>query len=132
MGDAQMVTAQQFDDAISKLIDKMTEMNSRLTTVDNEVKTLCLDHGRLTVSVNAVQTQQLAMQGRFDEKKSGDVGPHPPPPPAATHKLRFPRYDGTEDPLGWLHKCEQFFRSQGTPEDQKVWVASFYMEGTTG
>ncbi|WVZ75471.1 hypothetical protein U9M48_023518 [Paspalum notatum var. saurae] len=92
MGDAEMVSAQKFDDAIDKLIDKMTEMSTKLTTLDNEVKTLRLDHGGLTVSVNAVQTQQLEMQGKFDEKKSGD----------------------------------------GTPEDQRVWVALFYMEGTAG
>jgi len=35
---------------------------------------------------------------------------HGPPPPGA-QKLGFPKYDGTEDPLGWLHKCELFFHS---------------------
>ena len=25
------------------------------------------------------------------------------------HKLDFPTYDGKEDPLGWLNRCEQFF-----------------------
>lgn len=26
------------------------------------------------------------------------------------HKLSFPTYDGKEDPLPWLNRCEQFFR----------------------
>jgi hypothetical protein len=26
------------------------------------------------------------------------------------HKITFETYDGREDPLGWLNKCEQFFR----------------------
>jgi len=55
--------------------------------------------------------------------------PNHPPAPHTTHKLRFPNYDGSDDPIGWLHKCEQFVRSQRTPEDEKVWTASFYMEG---
>ena len=25
------------------------------------------------------------------------------------HKLTFPIFDGKNDPLGWLNKCEQFF-----------------------
>lgn len=28
----------------------------------------------------------------------------------ATHKLCFPKYDGSKDPLSWLHRYEQFFR----------------------
>jgi hypothetical protein len=47
---------------------------------------------------------------------------------AATHKLRFPKYDGSEDPLPWLHRCEQFFRVVRTLENEKVWLASLYME----
>jgi hypothetical protein len=43
--------------------------------------------------------------------------------------LRFPKYDGSEDPLPWLHCCEQFFRAACTPEPEKVWLASFYMQG---
>jgi hypothetical protein len=38
-------------------------------------------------------------------------------------------YDGTEDPLGWLHKCEMFFHSQGTPSAMQVSTATFYLEG---
>ncbi|KAJ1296380.1 hypothetical protein BS78_01G295900 [Paspalum vaginatum] len=131
MGDQQAVSAKDFEEAVNKIIKKITELTTKITSIDNEVAILRQDHGRLTVSVNNVQTQQLELRGKFSEKKPGDssVSPPPPPPSSATHKLRFPRYDGTEDPLGWLHKCDQFFRSQGTPDDQKVWVASFYMEG---
>ena len=47
------------------------------------------------------------------------------------HKLSFPTYDGKEDPLGWLNRCDRFFRSQRTPENEKVWLASFHLTGTT-
>jgi len=45
------------------------------------------------------------------------------------HKLSFPTYDGKEDPLGWLNRCESF-RGQLTREADKVWLASFHMTGS--
>lgn len=60
--------------------------------------------------------------------------PHVPAAPAGAvpryHKLSFPTYDGKEDPLGWLNRCDRFFRSQRTPENEKVWLASFHLTGT--
>jgi hypothetical protein len=44
------------------------------------------------------------------------------------HKLSFPLYDGKEDPLGWLNRCESVFRGQ-LREVDKVWLASFHMTG---
>ncbi|EEF48186.1 conserved hypothetical protein [Ricinus communis] len=34
-------------------------------------------------------------------------------------KLDFPTYDGTEDPLIWARRCEQFFENQRTTEAEK-------------
>jgi hypothetical protein len=36
-------------------------------------------------------------------------------------------YDGKEDLLGWLNRCEHFFRAQHTRDTDKVWLASFHM-----
>ncbi|OIT08856.1 hypothetical protein A4A49_55398, partial [Nicotiana attenuata] len=44
-------------------------------------------------------------------------------------KLDFPTYDGTEDPLIWLHRCEKFFANQRTANQEKVGLASFHMVG---
>jgi len=62
--------------------------------------------------------------------------PHPPyvPEPANPivpryQKLEFPTYDGKDDPLGWLNKCEQFFRAQQTRHADWVWLASFHLNG---
>jgi hypothetical protein len=43
------------------------------------------------------------------------------------HKLLFPTYDGTEDPLPGFNRCDQFFRIQETPDAGKVFLATFYM-----
>jgi hypothetical protein len=49
--------------------------------------------------------------------------------PTASHKLRFPKYDGASDPLAWLHRYDQFFRAARTPEEEEVWYAAFYLDG---
>lgn len=45
------------------------------------------------------------------------------------HKLNFLTYDGEDDPLPWLHRCEQFFHRQRTMEEEKVWLASYHLTG---
>lgn len=62
--------------------------------------------------------------------------PHlpPEPEPAAIphyHKLSFPTYDGKDDPLGWLNRCDRFFRAQRTPNGGRVWLTSFHLTGST-
>ena len=50
--------------------------------------------------------------------------------PATTHKMKIemPRFDGTE-PLGWIFKINQYFEYHGTPDQDRLTIASFYMEG---
>jgi hypothetical protein len=123
MGDDTFVTKDVFQEAVDRMIAETGEIGKK---IDSEVASIRQEQGRLSTSINNVQTQVLEKKGAFSPDGSyASSSEHP----AAVHKLRFPNYDGSEDPLGWLHKAEQFFRSQGTPEDQKVWTASFYMEG---
>lgn len=49
--------------------------------------------------------------------------------PPCFHRLKFPKYKGQEDLLGWLQRCEQFFHGQKTPENEKVWLASYHLIG---
>lgn len=44
-------------------------------------------------------------------------------------KLDFPTFDGSEDPLVWLYRCEKFFSIQCTDEKDKVGLAAFHMLG---
>lgn len=47
---------------------------------------------------------------------------------ARSLRLDFPRFDGG-DPSEWILKAQQFFSYFGTPENQKMELASFHMEG---
>jgi hypothetical protein len=44
------------------------------------------------------------------------------------NKIDFPVFSGG-DPRGWVLKAEKYFKFYQTPEDEKVDVASMYLEG---
>lgn len=54
--------------------------------------------------------------------------PPPPNPPPPRMKLDVPRFDGS-DAMGWIFKINQFFDYHQTSEEDRLTVASFYMEG---
>ncbi|XP_070028898.1 uncharacterized protein [Nicotiana sylvestris] len=43
--------------------------------------------------------------------------------------MDFPTFNGSEDPLIWLHRCEKFFSNQKTNEVDKVGLAAFHLLG---
>jgi hypothetical protein len=105
------------------------QINELCTVVDTLASTLATMKGNQSqpnVVVNRLQSDKLQVDGSTGTSATCD--------PIATaarhgHKLLFPTYDGTEDPLPWLNRCEQFFRIQGTEEAGKVLLASVYMVG---
>jgi hypothetical protein len=107
----------------------MVEMINDLSRkIDTEAANRRTEQALLNTSIQNIQMQLLEKQGCFDTNRtsSGSSADSAAPP---THKLRFPKFDGTSDPLVWLHKAEQFFRAHETPPSQLVWIASFYMDG---
>jgi hypothetical protein len=78
--------------------------------------------------LTAINTEITHLQTRLPP-----TGLPPPPPPVhgfagTAIKLEIPRFDGA-DALGWIFKINQFFEFHRTPEDQRLNIASFYMEG---
>jgi hypothetical protein len=43
------------------------------------------------------------------------------------HKLEFPKYDDTDDPLPWLNRCGCYFHVQHTPKPKRVAVVACYL-----
>lgn len=64
--------------------------------------------------------------------------PTPTPTPTQFHqtstifktpfKMDIPRFDGT-DVLGWIFKINHFFNFHNTQEEQRISIASFYLDG---
>jgi hypothetical protein len=78
--------------------------------------------------LTAINTEIGHLQNRIP-----NATPPPPTPPPhgfsnTTIKLEIPRFDGSEA-LGWIFKINQFFDFHQTPEDRRLNIASFYMEG---
>ena len=46
------------------------------------------------------------------------------------HKLEFPTFDGTGNPLPFLNRCEHYFRGQHTLEEEQVWLAVLHLQGS--
>ncbi|GAU30089.1 hypothetical protein TSUD_392450 [Trifolium subterraneum] len=53
---------------------------------------------------------------------------HHKPFTTSSIKLEIPGFDGS-DPLPWIFKINQFFEFHNTPEEQRLRLASFYMQG---
>lgn len=87
----------------------------------------------LTRLTDTMQTMNLKLDELLHRPSSfSSTQPEPPPVPTTQHKMKLevPRFDGTE-PLGWIFKINQYFEYHGTPERDRLTIASFYMEGCT-
>jgi hypothetical protein len=61
------------------------------------------NQGQLTVAVNWLQSEKLLSSEKTGASSTENTVTH------ATrhgHKLLFPTFDGTDDPLPWLNRCE--------------------------
>jgi hypothetical protein len=107
------------------------ELKQLITSLAADVSTIKAYQARLHVAVNKVQSDVVgegsSSSGSKGKGVAGDGSAGSTP--TASHKLRFPKYDGASDPLAWLHRCDQFFRVACTSEEEKVWYAAFYLDG---
>jgi hypothetical protein len=106
--------------------EQIVDLRAVIDNLAASMATMQGNQGQLTVAVNRLQSEKIVVGDGYDLQASRD-----PIASAARHghKLMFPTYDGSEDPLPWLNRCEQFFRIQKTEEAGKVFLAAFYMTG---
>jgi hypothetical protein len=87
--------------------EQIAELRAMIDSMAASMATMQGNQGQLTVAINRLQS---AMVGDDNDAQSSrdpimSVAKH-------GHKLLFPTYDGTDDPLSWLNRCDQFFRIQ--------------------
>jgi hypothetical protein len=104
--------------------EQIADLRAVIDNMAASLATMQENQGQLTVAVNRLQSEKIVVGDDRHPQTSRD-----PAISAARHghKLLFPTYDGTEDPLPWLNRCEQFFRIQSTEEAGKVFLTAFYM-----
>lgn len=86
------------------------------------IATLSTNHNELVTKVDTI----------FDHLTIQDSLQPPPSPPHNRNKphlkLEVLRLDG-DDAMGWIFKINQFFDYQENPEEERITLASFYMDG---
>ncbi|KAL5159831.1 hypothetical protein HKD37_15G044085 [Glycine soja] len=102
----------RLEDAIAKLTASQFAMNSKIDD---------LLHRMSQLEAHQLQPQPLT-------PPSSSTGHTPSHNPQHRMKLDVPRFDGS-DPTGWIFKITQFFEYHATPEQERLTIASFYMEG---
>lgn len=120
---------------LKSLTDKLDRLLLAVTNNSDEIKQVKTQYATLNVAVNSLQSQKMEIgasshnKGDDDGIPQSDIGGTIPLAAQRVHKLAFLSYNRQEDPLPWLNRCDQFFRVQQTPEEGKVWLATFYMTG---
>ncbi|KAJ1265771.1 hypothetical protein BS78_08G100400 [Paspalum vaginatum] len=111
-------------DDITKSLAAITQQLARLPVIEQQQHEQSAAIAELQEQNRGVLVQhQDGGRGR-----PGGYGHHEDRPPRF-HKMDFPHFDGKTDPLLFINKCESFFHKQRTLEEEKVWMASFNLEG---
>jgi hypothetical protein len=116
------------EEAIANLSTQVEKLATAYTSVQDELTTVKGDNNRLSVAVNRLQSDKIDISGGSAALPRDN---HDGTAQAAKygHMLLFPTFDGSDDPLSWLNRCDQFFRIQETSASGKVFLATFYMTG---
>jgi hypothetical protein len=118
---------------VTALEESTGELGAQHDTLSSVVERIDLAQTRLTAAADraAAESRQQTppdrhyqgsrrRQGRDEDDGGEDIIP-------TTHKLEFPKYDGTGDPLPWLNRCERYFTVRRTPEPKCVALAACYL-----
>lgn len=105
------VSADRIEDAIAKLSASQLAMN---TKIDDLLQRM----NQLEVGQQPPQSLSSSSVGQTPQMHN------------AVHRMKLdvPRFDGS-DPTGWTFKITQFFEYHATPDQERLTIASFYMEG---
>jgi hypothetical protein len=123
------------EESIANMSVQIEKLVVAFAGIQANQETLQGDHSCLTVAVNPLQSEKIgdmaasASDPHHGKSTSADNANAITHAAKHGHKLLFPTYDGTEDPLPWLNRCNQFFCIQEMSDAGKVFLASFYMSG---
>ncbi|KAF2309773.1 hypothetical protein GH714_002713 [Hevea brasiliensis] len=104
--------------------EQMDQFQAQLDAISRDLQST-----KLSLSSSSTESQHRPRKekGTMGATNSESSGEHLVVPKYT--KLDFPRYNGLEDPLGWLSRCQLFFKHQSTLEEEKVGLASIHLEG---
>ncbi|MCI30243.1 retrotransposon-derived protein PEG10-like, partial [Trifolium medium] len=103
--------------------DKLDELTALVTQFQESF------NSRMDVATNRVDSLERRSSPEIGNSQNHtEIETPPPPPTRPVLKLDVPRFSGT-DPHGWIFKISQFFAYHNTPAEERIIVASFYLDG---
>ncbi|KAH1191964.1 hypothetical protein GmHk_20G059088 [Glycine max] len=111
---ASKSNSEKLEDAIAKLTIHQLSLSENLQTMTHKLDTL----------ISTLTTKSPAPS----PSSPPHVSPTSPSSPHPRVKLDVPRFDGS-DPLGWIFKITQYFEYHHTSDQDRLTIASFYMDG---
>uniref|UniRef100_A0A0E0FC58 SAM domain-containing protein n=1 Tax=Oryza meridionalis TaxID=40149 RepID=A0A0E0FC58_9ORYZ len=108
---------------LAEFLDRLDSIRGKLSDLDNQQQAHHIAIQRLERAGCNRSLRRNNHDRDDDHDNDGRRGDRPP----RYHKIDFPKFDGQGDPLHFLNCCEQFFQGQRTPEEQKVWLASYHL-----
>jgi hypothetical protein len=108
------------DERIQKDMEKLAEGQWRLEEMLSAFLSKNPSHREEEQS--NVASSSRVRTGGFNRTESSNSFPK-------VAKLNFPKFDGSEDPISWVCRAEQFFEFQGTAKEDKVGLAAYHLEG---
>ncbi|MCI00025.1 hypothetical protein A2U01_0021039 [Trifolium medium] len=109
----------------------MTGNHTNSEKLDDLATILARFQEAMTIKLDVVTDRVESLERRSPKTEAScqfNESPLPPPHKTPHLKLDLPRFQGT-DPLGWIFKISQFFTYHNTPEEERITVASFYLDG---
>lgn len=115
--------ADDWKKGLAEVLDRLDSIRGKLSDLDNEQQAHHIAIQRLERAGRDRSPRRNNRDRDDDHDNDGRRGDRPP----RYHKIDFPKFNGQGDPLHFLNRCEQFFQGQRTPEEEKVWLASYHL-----
>ena len=96
---------------LTDLFNEMKKVSAKISTLEADVASL----------KEKAPTAESTDTRRADNQR--DLEFHP-----KHKKWDFPHYDGTSDPMPFLHKCEAYFRQHLTMPEERVRMAAYHLD----
>lgn len=108
-----------------QILEKINELFGKLNSKDSPLKTIIeREEGEHS---NVPPPDQRRSENTMGCRQNNTQQSYIP----RLTKLDFPRFNSTEDMTSWVCRVEQLFQQHQTPEEERVALASFHLEGDT-
>jgi hypothetical protein len=112
--------------AIEELIRPLVPLEEQVPALQATVGGLQQQQATTTATLTRLDNTVRAIGGANGRRRNAAEEEGDPEFPTV-HKVEFPKYDDTGDPLPWLNRCDRYFTVRRTPEHKKVQYTSLHL-----